>query len=59
MVNGLHVSGSTCIFKGGISPYAVLGLLLCSIDLIDPDNYDNVRSVTRIWYKCSERAQPK
>ena len=25
-----------------------MGLLLCSIDLIDPDNYDNVRSVTLV-----------
>lgn len=48
MVNGLRVSGSTCIFKGGIRPHEVLGLLPSSEDLIHPNHYDDVRSVTLV-----------
>ena len=48
MVNGLHVSGSTCIFRGGIRPHEVLGLLPSSMDLLHPKHYDDVRSVTLV-----------
>ena len=46
MVNGLNVSGSICIYRGGIRPHEILSLLPSSIDILHPNNYSNISSVT-------------
>ena len=46
MVNGLNVSGSICIYRGGIRPHETLSLLPSSIDILHPNNYSNISSVT-------------
>ncbi len=48
LVKGLKVSGSVNICKGGIRPDEVLPLLTGSTDVISPDQYDGVKTVTLI-----------
>ena len=48
LVNGLQVPGSVSIFKGGIRPDEVLQLLPSHVDVLHPDMYDFVQSVTLI-----------
>ena len=48
MVNGLRVHGSVCIFKGGICPNEVLRLLPGCMDILHPNNYVEIRSVTLV-----------
>ena len=48
MVKGLQVPGSIKICKGGIHPNQVLGLLPSSTDLLPPESYDQLKTVTLI-----------
>lgn len=48
MVKGLNVPDSIHICKGGIHPKQVLPLLPSSMDVLPPESYDNVRTVTLI-----------
>ena len=44
----MWVPGATSIFKGGITPREVLQLLPGSTDLLHPDDYHNVRTLTLV-----------
>ena len=46
MVNSLQVQGSISIFKGGIRPHELLTLLPSCVDILHPNCYDDIRSVT-------------
>ena len=48
MVKGLQVPNTIKICKGGIHPRDVLGLLPGSTDILPPQSYDNIRTVTLI-----------
>ena len=48
MVKGLQVPNTIHICKGGIHPKQVLPLLPSSDDILPPDSYDHVRTVTLI-----------
>ena len=48
LVKGLQVPGSTSICKGGIGPNKLLQLILSSTDVLRPENYLRIRSVTVI-----------
>ena len=48
MTIGLNVPDSVVISKGGIHPYEVSKLLQDSHDLLHPDDYEKIRSVTLV-----------
>ena len=48
MVKGLQVPNTIKICKGGIHPRDVLGLLPGSTDILPPQSYDKIRTVTLI-----------
>ena len=48
MVKGLQVPGSIKICQGGIHPNQVLGLLPSSTDILPPESYDQLKTVTLI-----------
>ena len=48
LVKGMRVPGSISICRGGIGPGELLQLLPNSTDILHPDQYDDIRSVTVI-----------
>ena len=48
MVNGLRIPGSVLIHKGGIRPNEVLQLLPCCTDILNPNDYDCIKTVTLV-----------
>ena len=48
LVNGLNVPGTLHLFKGGIHPNQVIQLLPSSTDVIPPEAYDKIRSLTLV-----------
>ena len=49
LVNGLRVSSDTVtIYRGGIGPTEIMQLLPGSTDVLHPDSYDNLRTVTLV-----------
>lgn len=48
LVKGLDVPESLHICKGGIHPHQIIQLLAGSTDVLPPDSYDNIRTVTLV-----------